>query len=209
MKENKLIKILIPIVALVVVFESIVLVSRLGKGTVESDNLIEEKKGNKQTVEQKEIEEAVADFVWETETTEMKIGKAYKVTLNLLVKRDLKLDSIETYTYFNPKLAIVSGLVTNKEVGQDLSKVGVDNKTGVVSSILWSGDKRGVGYEIKNGETVKVLSFVVTPKVLGKLSFNLSTSMSDSKYASVIQETDVVGKSLVYHANELEINVIK
>ena len=208
MKENKLIKILIPVIAVIVVFESIVLVSNLDKNTSKTNNLIEETKVNNQTVVQKEVEQPVADFIWETDSLEMKVGKTYTVTLNLLSKQDLVLDSVETYTYFDPKLVTVSKLVTNKEIGEELKTTGIDNKKGLVAAVLWSNEEKGVGFESKKGEIVKVLSFMVTPKFEGKINFNLSTSKTDNKLASIIVETNTV-KSLTYSSNILEINVSK
>jgi hypothetical protein len=203
MKENKLIKILIPVIAVVVVFESIMLVSNLEKDT-KGSNLIEENQTG--MVEDKEIEEPVADFIWESESLEMKVGKSYNVTLNLLGKKDLVLDSIETYINFDPKLVTISKLVTNKDAGEDL-KPKIDSKTGLITSILWN-EEQGTGYKTKKGETVKILSFVVTPKVEGKIDFDLSTSMADDKFATIIVETNT-SKSLAYSSNKLEINVTK
>ncbi len=208
MEKNNLIKILIPIVALVVVFESIMLVSSLDNGGVKSNDMIGEKDGSKQEVEQTKAIEPVADFIWETETNEMKVGKSYKVTLNLLSKKDLVLDSVESSIYFDPKMVEVSQLVTNKETfGQDL-KPQVNNKEGRIGSILWSGDEVGVGYSIKKDDTLKILSFLVTPKSEGKVSFDISTSKEDNKFATIIVETDT-SKKMSYLTNQLEINITK
>jgi len=203
MKENKLIKILIPIVAIVVVFESIMLVSNLDKGSQVSD-LTTDVKTEKKVV----VEEPVADFVWQADVTDMKVGKSYDVSLNMLSKKDLTLDSIEAYMYFDPKVVTLSKLTTNKEIGEELKTTGIDNKTGLVSVLLWSSDEKGKGYETQKGETVEVLSFTVTPIAEGKVDFDLSTSTEDKKFASIIVETNT-NKSLVYSSNKLEINVTK
>ncbi len=207
MKDNNLIRILIPVIAVIVVFESIVLVSNLDK----TSKVTNETKPNETNVVDQEVKEGelpVADFVWETETLDMEVGKNYEVILNLLSKEDLVLDSIETYIYYDPQLAAVSKLVTNKVIGEELKTTGIDAKTGLVAAALWNGEEKGVGFESKKGETIKVLSFTVTPKSEGKLDFNLSSSMTDNKIASIIVETNT-NKSLVYLTNKLEINVIK
>lgn len=204
MKENKLIKILIPVIAVIVVFESIVLVSNLNNSPLNTNELEEEN----EMLEQKDVVEPVADFIWETDSLEMKVGKTYNVTLNLLSKQDLVLDSVETHVYFDPKMATVSKLVTNKEIGEELKSAGVDNKTGLIESILWYGEEKGVGFKSKKEDTVKVLSFMVTPKLEGKLDFDLSTSMTDTKLATIIVDTNT-GKALAYLSNKLEINVTK
>lgn len=203
MKENKIIKILIPIVALIVVFESVMLVSNLDKNTAP----IEEVRVEKQTTEKKIVEEPVADFIWETDSLEMEVGKTYNIALNLLSKQDLSLDSVETHIYFDPKLVSVSKLETNKKIGEVLKPTGIDNIKGFVRAILWKNPDEAA-FDSKKGETVEVLSFMVTPKIEGKLQFNLSTSMTDDKLASIIVDSNTA-KPLAYFSNKLEINVIK
>jgi len=207
MKDNKIIKILIPVVALIVVFESVMLVSNLDKNTTETDNLTEEVIGEEQTAEQKAVEEPVADFIWETDNLEMKVGKTYKITLNLLSKQDLMLDSVETHIYYDSKIVTVSKLETNKKIGEALKPTGVDNGKGSITAILWK-DVGEAAYEVKDGEMTNVLSFVVTPKLEGKIDFDLSTSMTDGRLATIIVDSNTA-KPLAYFSNKLEINVIK
>jgi hypothetical protein len=207
MKENKLVKILIPIIAVIVVFESVMLVSNL-ENSPKNNNLVDETNVGEKAINKTEVEESVADFIWETDSLEMKVGKTYNITLNLLSKKDLVLDSVETHVYFDPKLVTLSKLVTNKEIGEELKATGIDNKTGLVSGVLWSGDDKGVGYEAKNGKSVEVLSFMVTPVAEGKVEFDLSTSTVDKKFASIIVETNT-NKPWAYSSNKLEINVTK
>ena len=204
MNENKLIKILIPVIALVVVFESVMLVSSLDKKTVKNDGLTEEVSKNPESDNKIEAPTPVADFIWETDGLEMKVGKTYNITLNLLSKKDLVLDSVETHIYFDPKLVKVSKLSTNKELGEELLGK-VDDKLGSISSILFN---EGKVFESKEGETVKVLSFMVTPILEGRAEFELSTSMADKKFATIILETKK-DKSSSFLSNKLEINVAK
>ena len=206
MKDNNLIKILIPIVALIVVFESITLVSSLDKNSRET-NKVEESSIN--TVDQNVQKEVlpVADLIWETENLEMKVGKSYKVVLNLLAKSDLSLDSVETHIYFDPKNVSVSKLETNKEIGEALKPTGIDNKKGYISAILWNEDTESK-YSINADNTVEILSFMVTPKLEGEIDFDLSTSMTDDKLATIILES-VTNKPLVYLTNKLKINATK
>ena len=207
MKDNKLIKILIPIIAVIVVFESIVLVSNLDKTSKETNEVGQ---NNTNVIDQskKDEELPVADFVWETKTLGMEVGKSYDVTLNLVTREDVVLDSIEAYIYYDPQLATVSKLVTNKEIGEELKTTGLDAKTGLVAAVLWSNSEKGVGFNTNKDEVTKVLSFTVTPKVEGVLEFDLSTNKSENKLESFIIETDTTNR-LVYSINKLEINVIK
>lgn len=203
MKENKLIKLLIPIVAIVVVFESVMLVSNLDK---ESPNLDKQEDKNLIT-EQKEAEEPVASFVWETEKLEMEVDKSYKVTLNLLAKSDLVLDGVETHIYYDPKEVSISNLKTNEQIGEELKPTGINNDKGFVTAILWK-DVGEDGFETKSDDMVEVLSFMVTPKVEGQVDLDLSTSMTDTKLATILVESGT-NKPLTYLTNQLEIMAIK
>jgi len=207
MKENKLIKILIPVIALVVVFESITLVSTLNKETTKPNSLTGESNQDNQVVQQKVETEPVADFVWESETTGMKVGKEYKVILNLLPKNDFLMDSVETHIYFDPKKVTVSKLETNKDLGESLKPSGIDNTKGFITAILWKNVDEP-GYEAKKSEATEVLSFMVTPKAEGEIQFDLSASKSDTKLATIIVDSNTA-RPLAYSSNILEINVSK
>ncbi len=203
MKENKLIKILIPIVAMIVVVESVVLVSNLDKGNNNvADSKIEEVVPTEG--EQKD-ESPVADFVFATDTKEMKVGKSYEVVLNLVAKKDLALDAIETYVDYDPKLVTVSKLVSGNTLPKaDVSKV--DEKNGRVSTVFLIDDKSG--YVTKSDEINRIVSFMVTPKVEGQINLELTTSSDDKKLVTMIVET-ATSKQLTFSSNKLEINAIK
>lgn len=207
MEKNNLIKILIPIVALVVVFESIMLVSSLDNGGVKNDDLIKEI-DSEQEAQQEETSEPVADFVWEMDTNEMKVGQSYKIVLNLLSKTDLMIDAVESHIYYDSKKVTVSKLDTNKDLGKLLKPSGIDNDKGFVTAILWKDDEIDSSYKTKSGDTVMVLSFMVTPKVEGEIDFDLSTSMTDTKLATIILEGET-NRSLPYLTNKLKINAMK
>ena len=207
MKENKLINFLIPIIAIIVVFESVMLVSNLEKNP-RKNTLVETNKVENLVLKKEETQEAAADFIWETEKLDMEVGETYKVALNLSSKKDLVLDSVETYFYFDPKLVTISKLVTNKKVGEELKPTKIDNKNGIVSVVLWGGEEQGVGFNTKKGETTEIFTFEVKPLTEGNFDFNLSTSTIDKKFATIIVETNT-SKSLAYSSNKLEINVTK
>lgn len=205
MKKNKLISILTIVIAVLVVLESIVLVSNLDKksANIGTDN---EKMIEELSVDSREENLIpVADFIWETDSSEMEVGKTYNITLNLLSKKNLVLDSIETHVYFDTKLVKVSKLWTNEEIGEEL--IGKANsKTGLISSILFKNE--GEVFESKDGEMVKVLSFEVTPIMEGKIDFEVSTGVTDKKFTTIILEVNK-NESSPYLSSKLEINVVK
>lgn len=204
MKENKLIKILIPLVAIVVVFESIVLVTNLNSGSK-----VDEIKPSTDEVVDTEVVvkkvESKVEFLFETETNDMKVGKTYSVDLNLIAKEDLAFDGIEAYIKFDPKLVTISKLVTNSELPEaTVSKV--DDVLGLVKNVFLIDNKNG--YQVKKGNVNKIMSFSVTPKMAGDLVLELSTGDEEGKFVTMIVGT-VTNKALPYSSSGLEINITK
>lgn len=200
MQKENIIKMLIPVIAVVVVLESVVLVSKLDEGSsnVASSVVSEE------ITPTEEIAQPVADFIFETDTKEMKLGKSYKVNLNLVGKQDISLDAMEVYVKYDPKKVTLSKLITSKDLPGVTKNSGIDSDSGLVSSIfLWDVGETGL---VKTNEVTTVLSFVVTPKVLGETDISLLTGATDEKSVTMIVESSS-SKTLAFLGNKLEVNV--
>ena len=205
MNNNKLIKFLIPLVAIVVVFESIVLVNNLEKPTeVNQSNKVEEKKPTEEVV----IENPVINFDFKVSSktpTEMKLGKTYKIDLVLNSVENKAIDGLETYIKYDPEIFKITTLVSNsKLVKPEISKI--DNEAGMLSNILLIEEKEGLTLE--SGKEVNVLSFNITPLEKGDYSLELSNNSVDKKYDTLIVETGT-SKSLGWTGGKLDINVTK
>lgn len=205
MNNNKLIKFLIPLVAIVVVFESIVLVNNLEKPTeVNQSNKVEEKKPTEEVV----IENPVINFDFKVSSktpTEMKLGKTYKIDLVLNSVENKAIDGLETYIKYDPEIFKITNLVSNsKLVKPEISKI--DNEAGMLSNILLIEEKEGLVLE--SGKEVNVLSFNITPLEEGDYSLELSNNSVDKKYDTLIVETGT-SKSLGWTGGKLDINVTK
>lgn len=203
MKQNNLVKILIPIVALVVVVESVVLVSSLNKKTTTSEVLPTGEVITKTPVAN---DQPVVDFIFETESKEMKVGKSYKVNLNLTGKLNASLDAMEIYIKYDPAKLSVTNLVGNKDLPALTKNSGIDAKSGLISSMfLWELGEVG---SIQQDETELVLSFMVTPKVEGETEISLNTGSNSEKSVTIIVENST-SESLTFLGNKLEINATK
>jgi hypothetical protein len=201
MKNNKLVKILIPVVAIVVVIESIILVSNLDK----SDSEVMINQTSEITpVLNKELETTVADFVFATDTKEMKVGKSYEVVLNLVAGKDFNLDGLEAYVNYDPKVLTVSKLTQ----GTVLPKADkLENVNGMLRSVFFVETPRE-GHSVKKGDVIKVLSFEVTPKAVGKSVLELGTGNEGKQFVTMVVE-NATSKQLPFSSNKLEINAIK
>lgn len=204
MEENKLIKILIPVIAAVVIFESVVLVSNLDKkgGVVVED--ISKKEIPLEEVVKKE--EPVADFVFAIDTKEIEVGENYEVSLNLIGKKNFNLDGIQTYIKYDPKLVTVSKLVSGSTLPKPVRSE-INSKNGLISNVVIIEGSIEDYYSVKMNEINKIESFMVTPKVEGLISFELVT-VGDVTPVTKIVETGT-SKSLVFLSNILEVNVTK
>ncbi|MFA5749701.1 MAG: hypothetical protein WC895_00565 [Candidatus Shapirobacteria bacterium] len=203
MEKNNLIKFLIPLIAALVVFESIVLVTNLDKGTKTNTNT---EATSSATIEPEvTITEPVAEMIFETTNTDMKVGKSYKVNLNVVAKEDLMIDGIETYIKYDPNLMTISGLSSsNKLPKATVSKI--DAQIGIIKNVVLIDAK--AGYELNKGIINSVLSFTVTPKKVGLASFEISSGNTDKEFVTMMVENQT-SKQLVFLTNKLDINAIK
>lgn len=201
MQENKIIKILIPVVAVVIIFESIMLVSNLEKGSKTSENV----SVIPTVTETKKKEVSAVDLLLTTANTEMKVGKSYKVELNLVGKKDLFVDGIETYVKYNPELVTVNGLVSNNKLPKaTLSKV--DAVNGIIKNIILMEDKEG--FKIVKDQVNQVLTFNVVPKKEGIIEFEISSGNDNKEFVTLVVET-TTSKALNFTSGKLEINATK
>ena len=198
--NNKIIKMLVPIIAVVVIFESVVLVSNLEKNTtatVVSDvtpivTVTEEKKVN------------AFDVNFSTDETQMKVGKKYKVSVKLVPKNNYSLNALDLYVKFDPAMATISNLVSSKDLATpDLIKVS-DKKDVVAMNYLFT-NKEGVAFT-KDKEVV-LLTFTVTPKVAGSSSFEISTGDSEGDSVTMFVDKNT-SEGLFFTSNKLEVELI-
>ena len=203
MNKEKLIKFLIPLVAVVVVLESVILVSGLSKNNEVAEQTNESVEQTERT--QNERLPAV-DFVFAADSKEMKVGKSYKVTLTLVGKESFAVDAIEAYIKFDPKLATVSKLTPGANLPEDKRVAKVDSTEGLIS-ITFLTDKKD-GYQVSAEDQREVVSFMVTPKSEGNLTFDLLSGGSDEKLVTLLPET-MTSDVLPFTSNKLDINVTK
>ena len=203
MNKEKLIKFLIPLVAVVVVLESVILVSGLSKNneiTEQTNESVE------QTAEVKNERLPAVDFVFAADSKEMKVGKSYKVTLTLVGKESFAVDAIEAYIKFDPNLATVSKLTPGTNLPEDKRVAKIDSTEGLIS-IAFLTDKKD-GYQVDAEDQREVVSFMVTPKSEGSLTFDLLSGSSGEELVTLLPET-MTSDVLPFTSNKLDINVTK
>jgi hypothetical protein len=203
MNENKIVNLLIPIIAIVVVFESVVLVGNLNKGIDTSKETPTTAKEATSSTEIKEEEKPIVDLIFATSTKEMKVGKTYKVELSMIAKEDRNADALENYIKYDSEAFGISGLTLNSELPKP-SVNKVDTESGLIKSVVLIEKK--AGFSLSKDMAIPVLSFNVTPKKEGNFSFEIGTGNEDKKFVTMIVET-ITSKVIPFTSNKLEVNV--
>jgi len=198
--NNKIIKMLVPVIAVVIIFESVVLVSNLEKSTTAI--VVSNVTPTVTVTEEKKINSFDVNF--STAETQMKIGKKYKVSVKLTPKENYNLNALDLYVKFDPAMVAVSSLVSSEDlVTPDLIKVS-DKKNVVALNYLFT-DKNGMAFT--KDKEVTVLTFTVTPKVTGSSFFEISTGDSEGDSVTMFVDKNT-SKGLFFTGSKLEFLII-
>lgn len=195
--NNKIIKILIPIIAVVVIFESIILVSNLEKNT--TSTMVSDITPTETMTEEKVNS---FDVNFSTNEVQMEVGKKYQVSVKLIPKDNYSLNALDLYVKYDQTKVTVSNLISSKElVTPDLLKVS-DKKSVIAMNYLFA-DKEGAIFT--KDKEVNLLTFTVTPKVATNMStFEISTGDSEGDSVTMFVDKNT-SKKLFFTSNKLEV----
>ena len=188
---------LVPVIAVIVIFESVILVSNLEKNTAMT--VVNNVTPTVTVVEEKKINSFDVNF--STDETQLKVGKKYKVSVKLVPKNNYNLNALDLYVKFDPVMATISNLVSSKDL-MTPSLIKVSDKKNVIAVNYLFADKDGMAFT-KDKEVV-VLTFTVTPKVVGSSYFEISTGDSDGDSVTMFVDKNT-SKSLFFTSNKLEV----
>lgn len=200
-KNNALFRIFIPIIAVIIIFESVMLVSGLEKSAIQVKESTNSAGIKKQEVKVKDVFEVA--FI--TDSTEMKVGKSYTVKLQALVKEKRTLDAIDVSVKYDAKNLEVTNLIFDEKLQEPIvGKAIKEDGMIVVKYIIET--KQGITFNIN--DMVSLLSFDVKAKQAGVYEFEIATGNEDKKFDTMFIENTTV-KALPFTSNKLEINVTK
>lgn len=207
MKMNDTVKFLIPLVAVVVIIESVVLVTgvlRKGTGSVVDNTVVVN--GTKVSPVVTVVKTpTMVDLVFEVGTRTMNVGKQYPVSLNMLTKKDYQVDTFDVYVKYDPLAVDVSGLTFDKRLGKPaFSKISKDK--GLIVANVYMSDPKGV--KVAMSEVLKMMSFSVTPKKSGLTTLEVSAGNANGESATMLVENGT-SKVIPFSSNKLEVTVIK
>ncbi len=212
MKTNDVVKLVLPVVAVVVVIESVMVISNLVKKTNPVLDIVptpaaEVSNGGINPMVTVVPQPAQADLVFEVAQPAMKVGKATTVGLNIVAKRDLQVDTLDLYIKYDPTAFDIAS--TSIKQGSGLPRpifAKASTKTGlVVANFLIEAPK---GVSVKSGAVFSLLNFTVKPKKVGNFEFEIDTGNVRRESATMIVENGV-GKAIPYSSNKLVVSVSK
>ncbi|MFA5828287.1 MAG: hypothetical protein WC841_02925 [Candidatus Shapirobacteria bacterium] len=193
-------KILVPIAAVLVIAESIILFSGLAKKNL----VVTPPGGDVALIPSEVVSNPDFSLVFAGES-QMQAGKPSMVEVNMLAKNERSLDSLNLYVKYDPKSFDIDSLTFDPKLpSPTFSKVSTTKGMIVVNFLI--SDTQGM--KLAEGDVLNLVSFEATPKVVGDFSFEVSTGNGTNESATMFVE-NATAKALPYSGSKLTIEVIK
>lgn len=201
-KENKILRIVIPVLAVVVITESLILVGRLTKKSIVETS--QEKTEASKPTEVEVIEEPTFELVSMASKTALKVGEKTTVTVYASSKGDYFLDAINLYLKADTKNLTLSNLTFDPKMPKPVfSKISTKQDLVVVSYMI----SEPSGLKVIKNNSMVLAKFDVIANKEGEYIFDVSTS-KDSKESATMLVESATSKVLPYSSNKLIINVV-
>lgn len=199
MNENKnILKLVIPVVAIIVIFESVILVNDLLK----KKEVIIRNTAPGQVVVDTSKNQPLMDLVFGTESKEMIVGKVYPLELNMLASAARSMDSMSLYIKYDPSAFDVTNLMFDSKLPKPyFSKISTQKSLIVVNYLIQ--DK--IGYKVEANNPLVLAKFSVKPKKTGNFNFEIDTGIADKESATMFIES-ATGKVLPFSSNKLTVS---
>lgn len=178
MFQNKYLKFIIPIVAVVVIIEAIVLVDGLTK-----------KVGNSPRQNMEMVSVSTDGAVKQSDRIKIALyGDNQEIKAVLEPISNVNLDAINLYIKFDPKKVTVKTLRFEDESLPKPTIQKISNEKGVVVIDYLISEKQGLVLE--KGSNHQLVVMEIDPKVKGKIDFEITTGKETGDSATMFVETD-------------------
>ncbi|MBI2465531.1 hypothetical protein HYV64_05300 [Candidatus Shapirobacteria bacterium] len=200
-------KYLVPVVAVIVLAESVVLISQLkgkplNQSKQEGENQVGEVVDN---LEETRSGDEVYQIELTADATEYKVGQVGKVEVKMLGKIDKSLDSINVYVKYDPNMFEVNELKFDDRLPAPVfSKVSTLRGL-LVANFLISDPK---GLELSANDQLTLMTFNMKAVKTGNYDFEISTGKEMKESATMIVENGS-GKPVSFSSNKLTVKVIE
>ncbi|MFZ2153055.1 MAG: hypothetical protein WAV41_03280 [Microgenomates group bacterium] len=202
MNQNNLLKYLVPVIAVIVLAESVLLISRANdKKPVVVVPAVVAPVVTSEPVAKTGDEDY--QIVISSDVADAKVGESVDVKVSMLGKVEKSLDSVNVYVKYDPNAVDVKTLEFDKKLPEPaFSKVSTLRSL-LVANYLISSPK---GLLLPAKDELVLLSFKAKMLKSGTSSFEISTGKEMKESATMIVENGT-SKSLTFSANKLMINV--
>jgi hypothetical protein len=202
-EKNKFTKIVLPIVAVLVIAESIAVITSVEKrqNLIDNTSQIIDKLENKAPTAVVTQNDLAIDV--KADKTTLAKGQKSKVTVSLNPVTSTGYDSVAVYLSYDPSLFDISQLTAGKAMPSPVFLKASTKEKMIVANFLIS--EKG-GLKAESGSQIEVFSFNATAKKSGVGDFKITTGKGSSESASMIVENGT-SKVLPFKGNSLTINI--
>jgi hypothetical protein len=206
MDKNKILKYLIPVIAVVVLIESVVLISKLGdrQGVQIQPNPVSTSNLDT-TTEQVKPEDAIYELVLSADKKDIKLGEKVVVELRMKALSTRSVDAINAYLRYDTAAFEASNLTFDTKLPKPAFEKISTLRSMVVANFLITEPK---GLMLDEAEEVTLMKFDVSPKMTGSFDFEISAGDDLKESVTMIVE-NTTATVLPYVSNKLTINVLK
>lgn len=203
MNQNNLLKYLLPVVAIIVVAESLMLMAKVKSPKSVPQNstpttvAVGEQNGTPASVPE------VYNISLAADKTNLKKGEVATVSVKMVGSENKSLDSVNVYVKYDPNLLDVQGLQFDKKLPVPAFSKASTLRGLLVANFLVSDVK---GLSVKAGESINLMTFKAKALKAGSQTFEISTGKEMKESATMIVET-ATSKQLGFSSNKLTINV--
>ena len=196
----KYLKFLIPVLAIIVILEAVLLVSNLQM----AKKVVTNGSNNAAQVDQNPVAGELIAVEVMAESNEFMVNKKNPVKVVMRAEKAMSLDSVNLFVKYDPKAFVLSELVSNEAIAKPVfEKISTEKGLVVVNYMI-----AGSGFTVKAGEEIELASFVATGKSVGDYTFEISTGAEAKESATMFVDTDS-SKAVPYSSSALTVTVSK
>jgi len=201
MNKSNVLKYVIPIIAVLVIAESVYLVNSL-ISSKDSVNKVVDIVGQDYMAEETSQEKVMLSVVSDAE--DYSIGSELTVNVLMVSKEELLADAINLYVSYDPTMAEVSDLVAGEGMPKPTFEKISDKKNMVVMNYYI--EDNGLAFEPGEGRILATFKAKILKE--GELNFDLSTGIEDKDSATMIVENST-SEAVPFSVSNLRVEIVK
>lgn len=205
MDKNKVLKYLIPVIAVVVLIESVVLISKLNERTTVQTQPETVAKTEAEPEQEVKTENPLYEMMLSSDKENIRLGEKAIITVKMKALSTKSVDAINAYLKYDSAGFEVDKLSFDGKLPKPTFEKISTLRSMVVVNFLITEPK---GLVINEDETISIMKFEVEPKMTGTFDFEISTGDDLKESVTMIVENST-GKALPYVSNKLTVNVLK